>query len=106
MLSDANTKAADAKLVSCHVHQGIVLLQHIPHILSDLPRPNLLHPTQIGMLDHLQTCIFHFMKKNTQLDKYNVIGLSVLAYDDLTPRNLSYMDLSQWNGKEMKEMTW
>jgi len=29
----------------------------------------------------------------------------VPAYHDLTPKNKSYEEVSQWNGKEMKEMT-
>jgi hypothetical protein len=29
----------------------------------------------------------------------------VPAYHDLTPKNKSYEEVSQWNGKEMKEMS-
>jgi len=72
--------------------------------MSNLPRPDLLHTMQIGMLDHLQKWIFHFIKKHERLDKYNAIRLSVPAYHDLTPKNKSYEEVSQWNGKEMKEM--
>jgi len=57
------------------------------------------------MRDHLQKWIFHFMKMHEWLDKYNAIWLSVLAYHDLTPKNKSYEEVSQWNGKEMKEMS-
>jgi hypothetical protein len=60
---------------------------------------------QIGMLDHLQNWIFHFMKMHEWLDKYNAIWLSVPAYHDLTPKNKSYEEVSQWNGKEIKEMS-
>jgi hypothetical protein len=60
---------------------------------------------QISMLDHLQNWIFHFMKTHERLDKYNAIWLSVPAYHDLTPKNKSYEEVSQWNGKEMKEMS-
>jgi hypothetical protein len=60
---------------------------------------------QIGMLDHLQQLIYHFMKMHARLDKYNAIWLSVPAYHDLTPKNKLYEEVSQWNGKEMKEMS-
>jgi hypothetical protein len=60
---------------------------------------------QIGMLDHLQMWIFHFMKTHERLDKYNAIWLSVPAYHDLTQKNKSYAEVSQWNGKKMKEMS-
>jgi len=104
-LSDANTKAADAELSSRHVHRVFNVFRHIPWIVSDLPKPDLLHTMQIGMLDHLQKWIFHFMKTHERLDKYNAIWLSVPAYHDLTPKNKSYEEVSQWNGKEMKEMS-
>jgi hypothetical protein len=42
---------------------------------------------QIGMLDHRQKWIFHFMKMNHQLEKCNVLWLPVPAYNDLTPKN-------------------
>ena len=49
--------------------------------------------------------IFHFVKTHEGLDKYNAIWLSVPAYHNLTPKNKSYGEVSQWNGKEMKEMS-
>jgi hypothetical protein len=60
---------------------------------------------QIGMLDYLQKWIFYIMKTHEPLDKYNAIWLSVPAYHDLTPKNQSYKDVSEWNGKQMKEMS-
>jgi hypothetical protein len=67
--------------------------------VSVLPKPDLLHEMQIGMLDYLQQWIFHFMKTHEPLDKYNAIWLSVPTYHDLTPKNKSYEEASQWNGK-------
>jgi hypothetical protein len=60
---------------------------------------------QTGMLDHLQKCIFHFMKTQDWLDKYNPIWLSVPAYHDLTPKNKSYEEVSRRNGKVMKDVS-
>jgi len=54
--------------------------------VSNLLKPDLLHTMQIGMLDHLQKWVFHFMKMHKWLDKYNAIWLSVPAYHDLTPK--------------------
>jgi hypothetical protein len=104
-LSDDNTKAANAELSWRHVHRGFNVLQHIRCIVSDLAKPDLLHIMQISMLDHLQNSIFHFMKRHEWLDKYNAIWLSVPAYHDLTPKIKSYEEVSQWNGKEMKQMS-
>ena len=94
-LWDANTKAADAKLSSRHVHRGFNVFRPIPCIVCDLPKPNLFHTIQIGMLDHLQKWIIHFMKTYERLDKYNAIWLSVPAYHNLTPKNKSYEEVSQ-----------
>jgi hypothetical protein len=60
---------------------------------------------QIGVLDQSQKWIFHFMKIHEWLDKYSAIWLSMAPYHNLTPRNQSYDEASQWIGKEMKEMS-
>jgi hypothetical protein len=67
--------------------------------------PELFHTIQIPMLDHRQKWIILIMKTHGQLNKYNAIRLSVPAYNDLTPKNESYVERPEWNGKEMKEMT-
>jgi hypothetical protein len=105
MLSDANTKAANAELSSRHIHRGVTVFSHIPWIVSDIPHPDILHTMQIVMLDHLLKWIFHFIKTHERLDKYNAIWLSVPAYHDLTPKNKTFEEVSQWDGKEMKEMS-
>jgi len=81
------------------------MFRHNPCIVSDRPKPDLLHTMQIGMLDHLQKWIFHFMKTHERLDKSHAIWLSVPAYHDLTPETKSYEEVSQLNGKKMKEMS-
>jgi hypothetical protein len=45
------------------------------------------------------------MKTHEKLDKYNAIWLSVPPYHDITPKTKSYKDVSQWTGKEIKEMS-
>jgi hypothetical protein len=104
-LSNANMEAADAKHSSQNVHREFNVFRHIPCILSALLKPNHLHTMQIGMLDHLQKWIFHFMKMHEWLDNDNAIWLSVPAYHDLTPKIKSHEEVSQRNGKEMKEMS-
>ena len=68
-LGDANTKEADAELLSCHVHWRFNVFWHISCIVSDLLKPDLLDTMQIGLLHHLQKWIFHFMKTHERLDK-------------------------------------
>jgi len=105
MVSDANTKGADAELWSCHVQRGFNIFRHIPCTMSDLPKPDLLHSMQIGMLGHLQKCIIHIMKTHKRVDKYNALWLSVPAYHNLKQETKWYEDVSQSNGKEMKELS-
>jgi hypothetical protein len=83
-LRDVNTKAADAEHLSRHVHRGFNKFRHTPRVMSNLPKHDLLHTMQTGMLDHVQKWIFHFMKTHKWLDKYKGIWLSVPAYPDLT----------------------
>jgi hypothetical protein len=64
-----------------------------------------MHPMQIGMLEHIEKWIFHFMKTYDHLDKYNAIWLSMPRYYDLTRNNRLYDEVSQWTGKETKEMS-
>jgi hypothetical protein len=90
-LSDANTKAADAELSWCHDHRGVNVFRHIPGIVSNIPKPELLHTMQIGMLVQLEKWIFHYMKTHERLDKYISIWLSVPAYHDITHNKISHM---------------
>jgi hypothetical protein len=56
-------------------------------MVSDIHTPDPLCSMQIGMLDHLQKWIFHFMKMHEWLDRYNVIWLPVPRYNNLTAEN-------------------
>ena len=103
--SHANPSASNAKLSSRHVHPGFTMCQHIPCIIRELRQPDLLHTMPISILDHLQKWIFHFMNQHTPLDKYNAIRLSVPCDHDLTPEHKLNEEVSQWNGKEMKEVS-
>jgi hypothetical protein len=72
--------------------------------VSDIPKCDLLHTIQFGIVGHLQKGFFHLMKTHEPLNKYTPIWLSVSAYLDHTPKNKSYEEDAQWNGKKMKEM--
>jgi hypothetical protein len=57
------------------------------------------------MLEHLPKWILHFLKTHELLDKYNAIWLSIPAYHDLTSKHNSCEEVTQWNGKETKEIS-
>jgi hypothetical protein len=73
--------------------------------VCDLPKLDLPNTIQIGMLDHLRKWIFNFMITHKRLDNYNPIWLSVPAYHDLTPKDKSYEEVFESNGKELKEIS-
>jgi hypothetical protein len=52
-LSDAISKAANAKHSSRHVHREFNVFGHIPYIVSYLPKPDLIHTMQITMLANI-----------------------------------------------------
>jgi hypothetical protein len=62
ILSDPNTKIADGKRGLHHCHRGFNVFQHIPCIVSALPKPNLLHTIYIGVLNSHQKWIYHFIE--------------------------------------------
>jgi hypothetical protein len=76
---------------------GVIISSRKVTLLMDLPKSNLHHTIQIGMLDHLQKGIFHYMMTHKWLHKYIESWLSVPTYHDLTPINKSYEDLSPLN---------
>jgi hypothetical protein len=45
------------------------------------------------------------MKTHAQLNKYNAIWLSPSGYHNNTPKQISSEEVSQWTGKEMKDMS-
>jgi hypothetical protein len=73
MVSNANTKAVDTELTAGNDHQGFILFEQIPCIVSDLQKSDLFHTMQIGILDHFQNWRFHISKTHERLDKNNAI---------------------------------
>jgi len=104
MLSDAETMTAYAKLLWGHVRWGDNVSQYISHIFHVLPQPDLLPKLEIGLCDHLQKLMFHFMKTHERLNNNNEIWWSVLAHHNLTIENMAYKEVCQWNGKEMNRI--
>jgi hypothetical protein len=105
MLSDSNTPLSIAELKRHDVNPGFNILWYLDCVTSDLPKPDLLHTMQIGMLKHLLTWLHEFLKQHKRLDKFNDIWLSVPAYLDMTKPRCAYEEVSHWNGGEIKTMT-
>lgn len=104
-LSDKNTPESIANLKQHNINPGLNILWYLDCVTSDLPKPDLLHTMQIGMLKHLLQWLHEFLKQHKRLDKFNDIWLSVPAYLDMTKPRCAYEEVSRWNGGEIKTMT-
>jgi len=104
-LYDMDTPAAKAHLTRHEVHQGSNVLWHLDCIVSDLPKPDLLHTLQLGMLKHLLGWLHNFLKQHKYLEEFNNIWLSVPPYLDMAQPQKAYGEVSSWQGKEIKTMS-
>ena len=104
-LSEENTPESIAELKRRNVNPGSNVLWHLDCVTCDLPKPDLLHTMQIGMLKHLLLWLHEFLKQHKRLEKFNDIWLSVPAYLDMTKPRCAYEEVSWWNGGEIKTMT-
>ena len=104
-LSVANTPAANARLARHHIHQGFNVLWYLDCVVSDLPKPDLLHTLQLGMLKHLLGWLHDFLKQHKRLTAFNNIWLSVPPYLKMAQPQKAYEEVSTWQGKEIKTMS-
>jgi Plavaka transposase len=104
-LSVANSAAANARLARVDVHQGANVFWDLDCVTNDLPKPDLLHTIQLGMLKHLLGWLSEFLKQHKRFEAFNNIWLSVPAYLDMTQPRRAYEEVSSWQGKEIKTMS-
>ena len=102
---ERETTQSEANLRSRNVNPGFNILWYLESVTSDLPKPDLLHTMQIGMLKHLLGWLQDFLKQHKRLEQFNDIWLSVPAYLDMSKPRCAYEEVSRWNGGEIKTMT-
>ena len=96
------TTTASARLASFDVHQGSNVFWDLDCVTSDLPKPDLLHTMQLGMLKNLLGWLLMFLKQHKHFEAFNNIWLSVPAYLDMAQPRRIYEEVSSWQGKEIK----
>jgi hypothetical protein len=74
MLSDSNTPLSIAELKRHDVNPGFNILWYLDCVTSDLPKPDLLHTMQIGMLKHLLTWLHNFSSSISGLTSSTIFG--------------------------------
>jgi len=100
-----DTPAAKARVTRHGVHQGSNVLWHLDCVVSDLPKPDLLHTLQLGMLKHLLGWLHDFLKQHKCLEEFNNIRLSIPPYLDMAQPQKAYGEVLSWQGKEIKTMS-
>src|SRR5437588_6179725 len=71
---------------------------------AELPKPDLLHRIYLGMLKHLMEWIQDFLKKHNRLDNFDQAWSSMGSYPGFTVPKKAYREVSQWQGKEMRNL--
>ncbi|KAI5852013.1 hypothetical protein BZA05DRAFT_445175 [Tricharina praecox] len=94
---------ASRECLTCHnVHHGPNVLWDLDCVVNHLPKPDLLHTMQPGMLKHLLGWLQDFLKQHKRLELFNIIWLSVPPYLDMAQPQKAYEEVSNWQGKEIK----
>ena len=70
----------------------------------DLVRPDILHGIYLGMLTHLMGWLTEFLSDIGRLVIFDDIWQSLPPYPGFTPPTKSYRQVTQWTGKEMRNL--
>jgi hypothetical protein len=71
----------------------------------DLPKPDLLHTIQLGLLKHLMEWNHDLLQRHRRLPLFNRLWKAVPRYVDLPPNKKTYQEITQWTGREYKNMS-
>jgi hypothetical protein len=72
--------------------------------IERLHMPDLLHRMYLGMLKHLMEWIESFLRKHDRLRQFDQAWISIMPYPGFTPPTRPYREISQWQGKEMRNL--
>ncbi|KAG0640986.1 hypothetical protein HOY80DRAFT_859151, partial [Tuber brumale] len=72
---------------------------------AHLPKLDILHVVYLGIFGtHLMKWIIGFLKKYKRLQAFDAVGKNLPAYPGYSPPNKEYSRVSQWTGKEMRNL--
>jgi hypothetical protein len=90
-------------------HRGVIaahnVLWQIDAVVGDLPKPDLLHCMQLGILNHLLEWVTDFLQESQRLELFNQLWVSIPPYQDMLRPKKSFQEVGQWQGKEIKTMS-
>lgn len=79
-------------------------LWHVDVEPRDLVRGDLLHNIYLGVLKHLMDWIHDFLDENRRLHIFDEVWKQLPPYPGFTPPQKAYRAVSQWTGKEMRNL--
>ena len=77
-------------------------MQHVS--APDLHKPDLLHTVYLGLFKDMIDWVQAFLKKHAQLQAFDDAWKALLAYPGFFVPNKAYCEVTQWQGKEMRNL--
>ncbi|KAL0630484.1 hypothetical protein Q9L58_010669, partial [Maublancomyces gigas] len=71
---------------------------------EEMWKPDLLHTIYLGLLKHLMEWVQGFLGKYYCLEQFDVVWKSIPPYSGVTIPKIVYRAVSQWQGKEMRNL--
>jgi hypothetical protein len=101
-----NDQHAKQQLTDCGFKLLPSVFWGLPNVQqSDLPKPDILHVVYLGIFEtHLMKWVIGFLKKYKRLQAFDAIWKSLDVYPGYSAPNKEYSRISQWTGKEMKNL--
>lgn len=72
--------------------------------VGDVPKPDLLHTIYLGVLKSLLLWLEDFLISHGLYDRYNKLWLEVPPYHELPRPHKTYREVTNWQGKEIRNM--
>ena len=72
--------------------------------LTYLFAPDILHTILLGMFKHLMKWNVDLLQKYRRLEAFNRLWKNVEGYPGFTPFKKAYTEISQWQGREMRQV--
>ena len=90
---------------------GIDLEKNVFHGLHrvsapGLHKPHLLHTVYLGLIKHLMDWISGFLKKHARLQPFDDTWKALPPYQGFFVPKKAYREVTQWQGKEMRNLGW
>jgi Plavaka transposase len=72
--------------------------------IGDLHKPDLLHNIYLGIFKHLMEWLEEFLEENGRLKAFDDAWIKLSPYPGFTAPKKTYREVSQWQGKEMRNL--